>query len=208
MGDEKSQSSQSTMKLGLWLGFAAFLLIVLVFRTKITEISFGDKGVSAKMLTQQEVNSLSPADRKNGEDQLADRVNALEAQAKANPQPQTQTLPESQPQAQSPSQTQFTDATYQQPALPNLAGYWMSPSGLTYQVNQYGNYLAISEVNGGVVQAVATGQIMGWSFSLPSYNLAGRSGVLSLQVSADQRRMAGQYQDVLSGSAVPMELSR
>lgn len=196
MGEEKSQSA---MKLGLWLTFAAFLLIVIVFKNHISEIHFDTQGVSAKMVNQQEVNSLSPEDRKNAEDTLAHRVSALEAQAKAQA-PQQQ--PESQPA------TQPTDTTYQQPTLPNLTGYWMSPSGLTYQINQYGNYIAISEINGGIVQAVATGQISSWSFSLPTYNLAGRAGVLSLQVAADQRQMTGQYQDTLTGAVAPIQMSR
>ena len=47
MADEKS-STQSTAKLGLWLTFIAFLLIILVFRGKISEIQFGEKGVSRR----------------------------------------------------------------------------------------------------------------------------------------------------------------
>jgi len=205
MSEEKPQS---TLKLGLWLTFAAFLLIVIVFKNQITEIHFDTEGVSAKMMNQQDVNHLSPEDRKSGEDELTQRVTALEGEAKAH----------SGESAQQPQQAQITNATYdtaqapvangQLPALPNIAGYWTSPVGLTYQVNQYGNYVAISEINGGVVEAVATGQIAGWSFSLPSYNLANRAGVLSLQVSADQRQMAGQYQDSLSGVAVPIQMSR
>lgn len=195
---------QSTVKLGMWLTFAAFLLIIFVFKNHISELHFDTQGVSAKMVNQKDVNNLSPEDRKNSEDELTQRVNTLEEQAKTHPDANA----DQQPASQQTQQPQVTDATYQQPALPNVAGYWMSPAGLTYQVNQYGNYIAVSEINGGVVQAVATGQISAWSFSLPSYNLAGRSGVLSLQVSADQRQMAGQYQDVLSGQTVPIQLSR
>ncbi|HVU48259.1 MAG TPA: hypothetical protein VHD85_19175 [Terracidiphilus sp.] len=212
MSEEKPQS---TVKLGLWLTFAAFLLIILVFKNHISEIHFDTQGVSAKMMNQQDAKNLSPEDRKSGSDELTQRVTTLENEARAHS--------DQGAQPQQPQPAQITDATYdtpstdqastpatgsQQTALPNIAGYWMSPIGLTYQVNQYGNYVAISEINSGVVEAVATGQIAGWSFSLPSYNLAGRSGVLSLQVSADQRQMSGQYQDSLTGVAVPIQMSR
>lgn len=203
MSEEKPQA---TVQLGLWLTFAAFLLIIVVFKNHITEIHFGTQGVSAKMVNQQDVNNLSPEDRKNSEDELTQRVSALEDQAKANPETASQ------------QQAQVSDTTFQQssapsaageqPALPNIAGYWMSPAGLTYQVNQYGDYVSISEISGGVVQAVATGQIASWGFTLPSYNLAGQPGMLSLQVSADQRQMAGQYRDDASGMTVPMQMSR
>lgn len=192
--DEKSQS---TMRLGLWLTFGAFILIVLVFKSQISEIHFGTEGVSAKMMNAQDVSKIAPEDRKNAEQQITQRVNTIEEQARTNAEPATETVPE-----------MHNASTDQQPAIPNLAGYWSSPAGLTYQVTQYGNYVAIAEVNAGVVQAVATGQIYGWSFSLPSLNLANQSGVLSLQVSADQHQMIGQYQDVLSGGTVPMQLNR
>jgi hypothetical protein len=195
-----TEKPQSTVRLGLWLTFAAFLLIIFVFKNQISEIHFDAKGVSAKM-NPQDVSTLAPEDRKNAEGELAQRVNTLEEQARSNPQP-------APPQAANQNPPQISDTNYQQQALPTIAGYWTSPSGTTYQVNQYGNYVAISEMSMGVTDAVATGQIFGWSFNLSSYNLAGRSGVLSLQVSADQRQMSGQYQDSMSGAVVPMQLNR
>jgi hypothetical protein len=234
MSDVKPQSntkddgkSQSTLKLGLWLTFAAFIVIILVFNKHISEIKVGSEGVSAKMLNTEDATNLTPEDKQNGADALTKRVSALEQQAKANPaganapvagnppsQPdaQSEAPSEAQPQAeqQQPSQTQFTDATYQQqPQLPNIGGYWSSASGAHYQVNQYGNYVSLSEYNlAGMVDAVATGQIGGWGFSLPGYNLAGRAGVLYLQVSADQRQMSGSYRDVMTGATVQMQLYR
>ena len=74
MGEEKSQSA---MKLGLWLTFAAFLLIVIVFKNHISEIHFDTQGFSAKRVDQQEVNGRSPEDRKNAYDTLAHRVSAV-----------------------------------------------------------------------------------------------------------------------------------
>jgi hypothetical protein len=204
--------SQSTVRLALWLTFIAFLLIVLVFRTKISEIRFGNDGVSAKMVTTQEVEKLSPEDRKAASDDLAQRVNTLQEQgrAQAASAPQTAAAP---PQIQ-PDTAPVTEATYQQPAqpqqpsIPNIAGVWGSPIGLAYQVTQYGNYVLISEVNQGVVEAAAGGQISGWSFSLPSQNLLNHTGVLTLSVSADQRHMTGQYVDNVTGQVSAMYLNR
>jgi hypothetical protein len=192
--DEKSQS---TVRLGLWLTFGAFLLIVFVFKNQISEIHFGSEGMSAKMVNAQDVSKLSPEDRKNVEQEMSQRLSTLKEQASSQPQPAPQANPEAQ-----------NTGSYLQPSFPNLAGYWSSPGGLAYQVNQQGNFVAISEVNAGIVQAVATGQIYGWGFQLPSYNLAGRSGILSLQVAQDQRHMTGQYQDVLTGATIPMQLYR
>jgi hypothetical protein len=94
--------------------------------------------------------------------------------------------------------------------IPNLAGNWRSAAGLTYVVNQFGNYISVQEVNPmlGGVTAVATGQIEGPSFNLPAYTLAGTTGVLSLQLSEDETQLTGQYRDNVVGSEVPMVLSR
>jgi hypothetical protein len=96
------------------------------------------------------------------------------------------------------------------PTIPNLAGNWRSAAGLTYVVNQFGNYISVQEVNPmlGGVTAVATGQIEGPSFNLPAYTLAGTTGVLSLQLSEDETQLTGQYRDNVVGSEVPMVLSR
>ncbi len=208
---------QSTVRLGLWLTFIAFLLIILVFRNQISEIHFDTKGVSAKMMSPQDVNKMSPDERKAGEEALADRVRNLEDQAKTIPQTAapSQAQPQIQPQNQAEpdpdAQTQFSNATYQQPTqstIPNLAGYWTSSDGSAYQITQYGNYVLIQAYMGGVLYAAASGPIQGSQFSLQSTNLMNRPGVLSLQVSQDQRHLTGQYQDGYTGQATYVEIDR
>lgn len=215
MGEQAQQSpsakkSQSTIRLGMWLVFFAFLLIVLVFRTNISEIRFGNDGVSAKMVTTEEANKLSAGDRKAASEELTQRISALESEARSHA-----AAPQQQPAAQAPPQSApVSEATYQQPApaqtasLPNIAGTWGSPIGLTYVVVQYGNYVLISEVNQGVVEAAAGGTINGWSFSLPSQNILDHAGVLKLTVSADQRHMTGQYTDTVTGVTSGFYLNR
>jgi len=217
---EKDASStpkaQSTVRLALWLTFLAFLLIIAVFHAKISEIHFDSQGVSAKMSNSEEVSKLTPEDRKAASDDLAQRVSVLEKDARghadaAKPAPaqeQAATAPEQ------PATAPITEATYQQPApvqqasLPNIAGTWGSPIGVAYVVQQYGNYVLITEVSQGVVTAAAGGTISGWSFSLPSQNILSHAGVLTLNVSADQRHMTGQYMDSVTGQVSAMYLNR
>jgi hypothetical protein len=222
MGNEKPQSTQSTMKLGLWLTFIAFLLVVFVFRTKISEISFGNQGVSAKMVNAEDVEKLSPQDRQAAEQDLSQRVSNLEQQARSNPQPGAEARP--QPEAPTQPETPISDATYQQPAqqapqaeqqmpqqqaaIPNIAGYWGASNGFNWQVNQIGNYVAIQAMQNGVVQAVATGQIWGSTFSLQSMTLLGHPGVLALEVSPDQHQLNGEYRDNYTGQVFPVNVSR
>jgi len=113
MGDEKS-ASQSTMKLGLWLTFIAFLLIVAVFHSKISEITFGEKGVSAKMMSPQDTNKFSAQERQNAQQALSQRVSTLEEQAKSQPQ-STHTG-----DAQEPSRSSLMPPT-RQPSLTSRA---------------------------------------------------------------------------------------
>ena len=84
----------------------------------------------------------------------------------------------------------------------------MGANGLAYQVTQYGNSVVISELMYGTVDAVAAGQIDGFSFSLPSQNIANTTGVLSLTVSPDQRRMTGEYRDNVTGLVAAIYLNR
>src|SRR6185437_8496015 len=201
--------AQSTVRLALWLTFLAFLLIIAVFHSKISEIHFDSQGVSAKMSNTEEVNKLSPEDRKAASDDLTQRISALEKDAKSHVET---AKPAAAPEQ--PATAPVTEATYQQHApvqqtsLPNITGTWGSPIGLAYVVQQYGNYVLITEVNQGVVEAAAGGTISGWSFSLQSQNILNHPGVLTLTVSADQRHMAGQYLDNVTGQVSAMYLNR
>ena len=189
-----SEGSGSSMKLGLWLTFAAFLVIVIVFRSNLKELQFGSEGVKATLVSPQDVQGLSEADRKSSEQELLQRVNSLEKKVRSEPA------------------TRKIEREIQagQSAIPNLAGNWKGASGLVYVINQFGNSVSIQEVNPmlGGVTAAATGQISGPDFSLPAYTLAGTTGVLRLQVSDDGNRMSGDYRDSVSGMVVPMQLSR
>jgi hypothetical protein len=199
---EGNQTS-STVKLGLWLTFAAFVIVVLVFRSNLTELSFNPEG-GMKATMAQDVSHLSDSERKTSEQDLLRRIDTLEKQGRANSGSTGNT--------QSPvtAKVGAEELPPQRPTFPNVAGNWSSPSGLVYQVTQFGNYVTVREMNPiyNVVTAVATGQIGGWSFSLPAYTLAGTRGTLSLQVSPDVRSMSGQYADLVTGAAVPMQLSR
>ena len=208
MGEkDTSTKTASTVRLALWLTFFAFLLIVIVFRTNLSEIHFGNDGMSAKMVTTQEANKLSPEDRKAASEDLAQRISVLEGQARTSAQnkPAVHEEPDTAPVSNAAYQQ---TAEPQQPSLPNIAGTWTSPMGLVYQVTQYGNYVLISEINQGVVEAAAAGPIAGWSFSLQAQTILNSTGVLSLTVSADERHMNGQYRDNMTGQLVQIALNR
>lgn len=213
--------THSTTRLALWLTFIAFLLIVTVFHSKIAEIRLGSEGVSAKMASAQDVAKLAPDDRKAAQDELSQRVNTLEQEARTHANSSVLSrVPSQSPAPDEPDTAPVSPATYrppqelqpaysaQQASLPNIAGAWMSPTGLAYQVTQYGNYVLISEMAYGVVDAAAAGQIQGWSFSLPAETVARTTGVLSLTVSPDQRQMTGQYRDNMTGAVQAMYLNR
>ena len=188
------ESSGSSVRLGLWLSFLAFLIIVVVFRSNLKEVSFSPEGGVKAIIGSADVQNLSEPERQKKEQELAQRLDLLEQRARE--QPQTRLI---QRQIQANRST-----------IPNLAGNWRSAAGLTYVVNQFGNYISVQEVNPmlGGVTAVATGQIEGPSFNLPAYTLAGTTGVLSLQLSEDETQLTGQYRDNVVGSEVPMVLSR
>jgi hypothetical protein len=189
------ESSGSSVKLGLWLSFLAFQIIVVVFRSNLKEISLSPEGgVKATLVRSGDVQSLSEPERNKTEQELMQRLNLLEQ--KAREEPQTRLIQR---------QIQANHST-----IPNLAGNWRSAAGLTYVVNQFGNYISVQELNPmlGGVTAVATGQIEGPSFNLPAYTLAGTTGVLSLHLSEDETQLTGQYRDNVVGSEVPMLLSR
>jgi len=206
----------STVRLALWLTFLAFLLIIVVFHSKISEIHFDSQGVSAKMSNSEEVSKLTPEDRKAASDDLAQRIGVLEKDARSHGESAKPSPAQEQPAKglDQPATAPLTEATYQQPApvqqasLPNITGTWSSPIGLAYVVQQYGNYVLITEVNQGVVEAAAGGTISGWSFTLQSQNIMSHAGVLTLKVSADQRHMTGQYMDAVTGQVSAMYLNR
>jgi hypothetical protein len=215
--------SASTTRLALWLTFVAFLLIIVVFRSKISEIHFDEHGVSAKMASTEELDKLSPEDRTAAEQALAQRVETLEQQGRGNAQSQAQNQTQnqaqdqvqSQPPAEQPVSTApASQADPQQPAqpqqaaIPNIAGNWVSSLGLVYQVLQYGNYVVIKEVNQGIVDAVAAGPIYGWTFNLATQNIQNNTGMVTVSVAADQRHMTGQYFDNHTGQSYTITLSR
>ncbi len=199
MGDEKS-ASQSTMKLGLWLTFIAFLLIVAVFHSKISEITFGEKGVSAKMMSPQDTNKFSAQERQNAQQALSQRVSTLEEQAKSQPQ-STHTGDAQEPQSQ------LTNATYQA-TIPNIAGYWGAVDGSAYMITQNGNYVVFQGYSNGVLSVAGNGQISGSDLTLQTTNLAYRAGTLSLQISQDLRQLNGTYTDVMTNQSFPIQIYR
>jgi hypothetical protein len=204
------QKSPSTARLGLYLVFAAFLIIVFVFKDKIHVLSFGPGEVKATMGDTKETSNLSPEDAKKSEQALMDRISKLEEAAKV------QSVSESPAQTQTPSNqplaagNQPMNANPFVPAatIPNLAGLWTGIDGNNYVVTQVGNNVLLKDINRmNMVVAMASGPIYGMRFSLPTYNLAGMAGTLSLEVSNDARQMRGQYMDPAAGT-VYMQLDR
>lgn len=201
MGDEKS-SPQSAVRLALWLSFLAFLLVVVVFHSKIAEITFGEKGMSAKMISQ-DVNSLSTQARQSAQDGLDQRVHQLEEQAKSHPQEAPQPAPG--------SETQFSNAVYQQaqPAvLANIAGYWSASDASTFQVMQNGANVVLQGYNSGIRYVIGSGQLLGSNLTLQTTNLLGRPGTLALQLSQDGHQLIGQYSDNTTGESMPIQIYR
>lgn len=200
MAVEETSKPGSAIKLGMWLGFAAFVLLIIVFRGNLSEISFGDKGVSAKMWNgAQDAGKLSPEERKTGEASLTERITNLEKQATAHPQPAPDV----------PTSGQLSDAALQQqPVRVNLTGQWNAPDGTVYQIAQYGNYVGIQGYYNGYRFAAATGQIWGQNMSLQSQSINGEMGMLYLQVAPDQAHLVGQYQSALTGQSYSVQLSR
>jgi hypothetical protein len=76
------ESSGSSVKLGLWLSFLAFLIIVVVFRSNLKEISLSPEGgVKATLVRSGDVQSLSEPERNKTEQELMQRLNLLEQKA-------------------------------------------------------------------------------------------------------------------------------
>lgn len=143
----------------------------MLFHSRLSEISFGDKGMTAKMLPQ-DVNHLSPDDLRSGQQALAQRVSNLEQETKAQaqsasaPQPRSPSapLPQAQNQVDTTPQTLSGNTVYRQPAqsvAPSIAGYWTSADGATYAIAQKGNYVVFQGYSAGTLAIVGNGQVAG-----------------------------------------------
>ena len=202
------QGSQSTARLALWLTFAALVLIVIVFHSKITNIEFGSEGVKASMgmAASKDVQSMSDEQRKQSEQELTARAQSLQQEAKQS-EPDVATVP-----ARNAALRSSVEVPQQQPpqfTIPNLAGFWRGSDGIPYRIDQQGNALAVTEFDatGSYMTAYAVGYITGPTFSLRVATLANTQGVVTLTMTND-RLMSGQYVDAVTGMTIPMQWSR
>lgn len=193
MGDEKS----SNVKLTLWLSFIAFLIIIAVFHSKISEISFGEKGVSAKMISAPDVSSLSPQERQSNQQELDQRVRQLESQIKS-PAPPVSAA--NTGNALNPADFQSSSGVIQ--------GYWRDVYGSVFTIQQSGGYVGMYGYTNNMLYLVASGQFDGANLSMQTYNLAGRYGMIAVQVSPDGRQLNGTYTDTGAGQSWPIQIFR
>lgn len=94
-------------------------------------------------------------------------------------------------------------------SVPSLDGQWSSPQGLTYVVQQRGDYLAFQEFNPLLgITAVGEGTVHGRQVDIAYSTAMGTFGQASLRVSDDGRMMWGQARDVTTGAVTNMQLQR
>lgn len=208
------QGTQSTARLALWLTFAALVLIVIVFRSKITNIEFGSEGVKAHMgmaATTKDVQNMSEEQQKQSQQELAARAQDLKQEAQQE-EPDTATVPARNAALRSTVQVPQQQAPQQQPpqfTIPNLAGFWRGSDGIPYRVDQQGSALAITEFDptGSYTTAYAFGYVTGPTFSMRVATLANTQGVVTLTI-ANDRQLSGQYVDATTGLTTALQLGR
>jgi hypothetical protein len=196
MGDEKPSVSQSTAKLALWLSFAAFVIVIVVFHSKLKEITFGDRGMSAKMMDTQEVNNPSATDRQNGQQGLQQGVRQLEKQKS---------------QGEPSLYAQHNDATNEtsQADVPNIGGTWGGLDSSRLVIAQSGINVALTAyLPNGLIAFTGSGQLKGMHLDIQTISQSNRAGLLSLDLSPNQQHLNGHYTDVLTKQVGPLYLHR
>lgn len=92
-------------------------------------------------------------------------------------------------------------------AIPAIYGQWFSPQGLTYIIQQRGNYITIQEMNPLLgITAVGEGTIQGQQINISYTTAAGTFGQAALSLSNDGRTMWGQSRDTVTGFVMNMQL--
>jgi hypothetical protein len=204
MGDEEKSKSSSTVKLALWLSFIAFLLLIFLFRSNLTEITFGEKGVSAKMMNAHDASKVSPEDRQAAEQSMNERIATLEMQASAHPQPA--------PVAQAPASGELSNATYRdqgETARPvRVDGWWSAIDTSTYQITQNGSYITLQGYMFGQRLLAGTGTLSGEVMTLQTLAVTGETGTLELQLSPDQLHLSGGFRSGTTGIITAIQLNR
>lgn len=105
----------------------------------------------------------------------------------------------------SPEDSSFGGAA----AAPGLQGQWFSPQGLTYIVQQRGDYVTLQEFNPLLgITAVGEGRIRGTQLELSYSTAVGTFGQATLQLSEDGSTLWGQSRDVTTGLVMNMQLQR
>jgi hypothetical protein len=95
--------------------------------------------------------------------------------------------------------------------IANVAGFWRTPTGIQYSIQQQGAVVALQETNplfGGVITAVGSGTLAGPNLTLAVTTAAGTTGTAHLRLSPDGSQLVGQYQDAVTGMVVPLQLFR
>ncbi|MCU0565751.1 MAG: hypothetical protein MUF49_04045 [Oculatellaceae cyanobacterium Prado106] len=91
----------------------------------------------------------------------------------------------------------------------DLNGIWYGHEGLTYQIVQNGNLVAIQEISPLYgITAVGQGQIQGQSVLINYQTASFTQGVANLTLSSEGRSLTGTFQDMASGFTVPAVLNR
>jgi hypothetical protein len=208
MGDEEKSKASSTARLALWLSFIAFLLLIFLFRSSLTEITFGEKGVSAKMMNSRDASKLSPEERQAADRSLNDRIANLEKQASAHPQP----APVAQPAAETPASGELSNATYREPQgaaqVIDISGWWSAIDTSTFQITQNGSYVTLQGYMFGQRLLAGTGTLSGQVMTLQTLAVTGETGTLELQLSPDQRHLSGGFRSATTGIISAIQLNR
>ncbi|MCU0552149.1 MAG: hypothetical protein MUC48_22665 [Leptolyngbya sp. Prado105] len=177
----------------IWAVF--FLLILpLVGYTVYSGLIVGEMELPGGFKVTFREKPKSTTDSKLGElskEELEKRQTALEKRFKE--------LEQQANRSQSPPQVQPI----------NLSGTWYAPSGLSYQIVQNGNFMAIQEFNPTYgITAIGRGQIQGQTVLINYQTAAYTQGIGNLTISPDGRALNGFFRDNYSGYTVPASLNR
>lgn len=108
-----------------------------------------------------------------------------------------------------PAPPVLSDETPQPTHAASIAGQWLSPQGLTYVIQQSGDYVTMQEFNPMLgITAVGEGRVQGQQVNIAYTTAVGTFGQASLRLSDDGRVLSGQSRDTASGFVMNVQMHR
>jgi len=201
MSDPEGPPSHSGARNFVWIVVSMLLVVVVGYNLYsgatvkkigipgIFQIEFGER---PDPVARNELDRMDKQELLQRQAELERKLQAIEKDVnRADPSPSDPRRPQQQQQARSL----------------NVTGSWQSAAGLTYVLQQNGNYVAFQEINPIYgITAVGEGTIAGRVLDISYTTALGTIGKAHLRVSADGQHMSGTATDLSTGGSSSLNL--